>query len=81
MAEVVGFPGKKPAPRNVIERLEGMLEEARTGEIRSIAYIVVKQGNRVGYGFETDTDFEHAHIMVAGSVYLQKQLENNAAAG
>ena len=66
---------------NVIARLEQLLQMAKDGEILSVAFITVEPNGNVGTGFETSLDLQHAHHMVAGTVYLQRRLEENAVDG
>ena len=73
---------KPPLERpNVICALERLLQMAKTGQLQSLAYVTVEVGGFVGTGFETSLDVLHAHHMVAGTVYLQKRLEENAMEG
>lgn len=55
MAEVVAFHGGPVAgspPRDIIERLEGLLERARCGEISGFAYVTISPGGDRATGWD-----------------------------
>ncbi len=77
MADVVGLDGKPktiehglaPVP-SVIERLEGLLLEARRGDIRAMAVALVRVGNTTSTLFEVG-DEPVSNELMAGICYLQ----------
>ena len=81
MAEIRTLPGivvEGPEPRkNVIEFVEELLEEARSGEIQTLAVVTVSSTGHVGTGWAVSGQ-PHAHHMVAGACYLLRRAEKNA---
>ncbi len=78
MAKVVSMPGCGPLKPtaslgpvpNVVEKLEGLLAEAKHGEVRAIGFAIVRTGNEVGTSFAIDPDEAVSHLLVAATAYL-----------
>lgn len=74
MAEVVSFVDHSAAVVNgepvkgLIERLEGLLDAARRGEVRAIAYVTMKSHGQFATGW---TDGGNLCALLGGVVRLQ----------
>ena len=74
---VVGLRGEKipdssGAIPDVVERLEGIIAEARRGEIISFAAVVIRPNMEIGTIASSISG--KRHLLVAGTVYLQNDL-------
>lgn len=58
----------------VVQLLEEYLEDAKRGDIRSIAFVCVRKGDVVGVSWSRGDGGTHFHQLVAGSVHLQHRL-------
>jgi len=56
---------------NVIAKLEQLLERAKAGQIRAIAFTFVKPGGWLCDGWEDDSGT--VHLLMAGISYLQNR--------
>lgn len=80
MTEVVRLKGFKTDPvEGVVELLERRLEEAKRGEIRSVAVITVNKGDTVGTCWERGDGGTHLHQLTAGASYLLTRLSSIGA--
>ena len=75
---VVALPGaiiEGPEPRrNVVELIEELLAEAKTGKIQSFGAFAVDARGAIGTCWAKG-GMPHAHHMVAGSLYLLRRAE------
>ena len=82
MAEIHALPGHgpiaekigKPPVEKIVERLEELLAQARSGEIRAFAYAYVDQRNAVFDSWVTGPDEPTGHQLIAGVLYLQHEI-------
>ena len=65
-------PGQEPS-EVVISAIERLLAEARTGQIRSIAFVLVDADRVITPGFATSG--QHSHEFVAGALRLLRLVE------
>lgn len=68
--------GQEPRP-NVIELIEELLAEAKSGKIQTFGAVTVDAGGVVGTAFATSGQ-PHAHHLVAGALYLMRRAEISA---
>lgn len=75
------FPGttiQGPEPRqNVIDLIEELLLEAKSGKIQTFGCVTVNSLGYIGTSFAT-SGAPHAHHLVAGAVYLMRRAEKDA---
>ena len=78
-AEVINLPGVAPGQEPcdiVIAAIERLLAEARTGQIRSILFVIVDSERVVTPGLATSG--EHSHEFVSGALRLLRLAEKQA---
>jgi hypothetical protein len=69
MAEVVGLRGVVPVGEpvaEVVEALEGLLERARSGRLRAVAYVTVGADGAVGTAWSLPPELGHVSRGVEG---------------
>ena len=65
---------KSEAQEEIIERLEKLLKDAKTGAYEGFAYCGVRADGSTDTGFTTSVNF---HTLLSGVVILQHRMLNN----
>lgn len=60
-----------PAVPEVVAMCEQLLAWAKSGELRSMAYVTVKRGGLVGSAWHNE---DHLHTLISGFAILQHRL-------
>lgn len=75
MVELVKLPNAEPVTE-VVDLLERLLNEARSGELHSIAFAALYRNNETQTSWATGPDLL-SHFILAGIVMLQRDWEDN----
>lgn len=82
-ADIVDLTGKPitighnlPPNQEVVDKLESLLERAKTGEIRAIAIAAVHPGHKVGTTFATGNELVSHDLMAAVSYLFHRYAQH-----